>query len=169
MACSLTSSAGNEYGVVLDDVGFRPLLAELLGTYLRPLTAHLMAPLGGATLDDHHGFLVDYARGKDEDLGFHVDDSEVTLNLCLGEAFEGSELYFRGVRCERHRQTGCMEEEAADLVHEPGVAVLHSGPTRHGVEPLRRGRRRNLIVWMRSSTFRAAPRRHGCPPWCDAL
>lgn len=34
--------------------------------------------------------------------GFHVDDSEVTLNVCLGKEFEGGELFFRGVRCEKH-------------------------------------------------------------------
>lgn len=35
-------------------------------------------------------------------LGFHVDDSEVTLNVCLGKHFSGGELFFRGVRCDKH-------------------------------------------------------------------
>lgn len=35
-------------------------------------------------------------------VGFHVDDSEVTLNVCLGKQFTGGELFFRGVRCDRH-------------------------------------------------------------------
>jgi hypothetical protein len=34
--------------------------------------------------------------------GFHVDDSEVTLNVCLGKEFDGGELFFRGVRCDKH-------------------------------------------------------------------
>lgn len=34
--------------------------------------------------------------------GFHVDDSEVTLNVCLGTKFSGGELFFRGVRCDKH-------------------------------------------------------------------
>lgn len=38
-------------------------------------------------------------------LGFHVDDSEVTLNVCLGKHFTGGELFFRGVRCEKHVNT----------------------------------------------------------------
>jgi hypothetical protein len=35
-------------------------------------------------------------------VGFHVDDSEVTLNVCLGRQFSGGELFFRGVRCDEH-------------------------------------------------------------------
>lgn len=31
-----------------------------------------------------------------------MDDSEVTLNVCLGKQFTGGELFFRGVRCEKH-------------------------------------------------------------------
>lgn len=36
---------------------------------------------------------------------FHVDDSEVTLNVCLGRQFSGGELYFRGLRCDKHLHT----------------------------------------------------------------
>lgn len=43
-------------------------------------------------------------------LGFHVDDSEVTLNVCLGKQFSGGELFFRGVRCERHVNTETQTE-----------------------------------------------------------
>jgi hypothetical protein len=31
----------------------------------------------------HHAFVVDYSMGRDVGLGFHVDDSEITMNLCL--------------------------------------------------------------------------------------
>lgn len=31
-----------------------------------------------------------------------MDDSEVTLNVCLGNQFVGGELFFRGTRCEKH-------------------------------------------------------------------
>ena len=31
-----------------------------------------------------------------------MDDSEVTLNVCLGKQFTGGDLFFRGVRCEKH-------------------------------------------------------------------
>ncbi len=36
-----------------------------------------------AWITSHHGFVVSYAMGKDVSLGFHVDDSEITLNVCL--------------------------------------------------------------------------------------
>lgn len=42
--------------------------------------------------------------------GFHVDDSEVTLNVCLGKQFSGGELFFRGVRCEKHVNTESQPE-----------------------------------------------------------
>lgn len=35
-------------------------------------------------------------------VGFHGDDSEVTLNVCLGEQFTGGELFFHGVHCNKH-------------------------------------------------------------------
>lgn len=31
-----------------------------------------------------------------------MDDSEVTLNVCLGKQFTGGELFFKGIRCEKH-------------------------------------------------------------------
>lgn len=43
-------------------------------------------------------------------VGFHVDDSEVTLNVCLGKQFSGGELYFRGIRCDKHVNSGSRPE-----------------------------------------------------------
>jgi hypothetical protein len=37
---------------------------------------------------------VSYSIGKDTSHPIHIDDSDVTLNLCLGESFEGGELVF---------------------------------------------------------------------------
>ena len=157
----------HQYGFVLDGIGFRPRLADLMERLLAPLCRLLYADLGGDRLDEHHGFLVEYARDKDEDLGFHVDDSEVTLNLCLGRDFDGGDLYFRGLRCHHHRQSPHGPNESFDYVHEPGVALLHAGKHRHGVDYLRRGLRRNLILWCRNSGYRSRHRdRDPCPPWC---
>lgn len=39
-----------------------------------------------------------------------MDDSEVTLNVCLGKQFSGGELFFRGVRCEKHVNTETQPE-----------------------------------------------------------
>jgi hypothetical protein len=43
-------------------------------------------------------------------VGFHVDDSEVTLNVCLGKQFSGGDLFFRGVRCDNHVHSGTQQE-----------------------------------------------------------
>ena len=58
-------------------------------------------------------FWLVYKSNTSEFLGLHVDDSEVTLNVCLGKHFSGGELFFKGVRCDKH-----MNTEALPEVHE---------------------------------------------------
>lgn len=48
-----------------------------------------------------------------------MDDSEVTLNVCLGEQFSGGELFFRGVRCDKH----------VNVESKPDVRVQYSVKT----------------------------------------
>ena len=160
----------HEYGFALEGPEFRPLLQDLLEFVVRPLAAAYYPHIGGETLDSLYGFVAEYARGSDEELGFHVDDSEVTLNLCIDGEFDGSELYFQGARCEQHRDTPAARHEDFEYAHVPGVAILHAGKHRHGVHPLRRGRRRNLILWCRSTSYRAAlPRAAHCTDWCGVV
>ena len=45
-----------------------------------------------------------------------MDDSEVTLNVCLGKQFSGGELYFRGIRCENHVNSETQHEVCCDLL-----------------------------------------------------
>lgn len=160
----------HDHGFVLDALGLGGCLADLRARWLAPITAACFPDFGGAHLDRHHAYVVEYARDRDEELGFHADDSEVTLNLCLGDEFQGAELTMLGLRCDLHRQSPVRAGEVFEIVHEPGVAVLHAGRHRHRVEPLRRGSRRNLIVWCRDTSRRAAPgteaRSAGCAPWC---
>ena len=51
---------------------------------VQPFAAFLYPHLG-QRLDSHHGFVVEYELGKDINLGFHVDDSEVRLQVNLHE------------------------------------------------------------------------------------
>lgn len=56
-------------------------LCRLMVRYVQPF-AVLLYPLlmdQSQQLDDHHGFIVEYELGKDTNLGFHVDDSEVFM------------------------------------------------------------------------------------------
>ncbi|OWM68035.1 hypothetical protein CDL15_Pgr017603 [Punica granatum] len=88
----------NKYGAVLDDFGLENMLNKMMDSFVCPLAKVFFPDVGGCTLDSHHGFVVEYGMDRDVELGFHVDDSEVTLNVCLGEQFSGGELFFRGVR-----------------------------------------------------------------------
>jgi len=70
------------------------MLNELMRICIVPIARFLYPEYGGASLDEHHGFIVRYKMDEDLNLDFHYDDSEVTLNLCLGRAFTGGSLFF---------------------------------------------------------------------------
>ncbi|XP_050226008.1 2-oxoglutarate and iron-dependent oxygenase domain-containing protein CP2-like [Mercurialis annua] len=157
----------NNYGAVLDDFGLENMLDKLMDEYLRPISRLFFPEVGGLTLDSHHGFVVEYGVDRDVDLGFHVDDSEITLNACLSKQFVGGDLFFRGVRCDKHVNTETQPEEILDYVHVQGHAVLHRGRHRHGARATTSGRRANLILWCRSSVFRELKRyQKDFSSWC---
>ncbi|KAK7269819.1 hypothetical protein RIF29_22572 [Crotalaria pallida] len=157
----------NQFGVVLDDFGMEAMLQSFMETFIRPLSEVFFTEFGGSSLESHHGYVVEYGTNRDLDLGFHVDDAEVTLNVCLGKQFSGGELYFRGVRCDNHVNSQIQSEEIFDYSHVPGQAVLHSGRHRHGVRPTTSGHRLNLIIWCRSSVHRETKRyQKEFPTWC---
>ena len=146
----------NKYGLVVNDIGMRPLLSCVLSQLVAPLARRLYPrePFA-STLDHHHSFVVVYdaeAPNADVSLDMHHDASEVTLNVCLGRAnFRGGDLRFCGqFGSALHRQT------LGVVHHGLGRAVLHLGRQRHGAEKLEAGQRLNLILWARSSAFRAA-------------
>ncbi|KAG8051886.1 hypothetical protein GUJ93_ZPchr0001g32864 [Zizania palustris] len=144
----------NKYGAVLDDFGLEAMMNQFMEQFIAPISEVFYPEVGGGTLDTHHAFVVEYGKDRDVELGFHVDDSEVTLNVCLGKQFSGGELYFRGIRCENHVNSETQHEERYEYSHVPGQAVLHRGRHRHGVRPTSSGHRINLLLWCRSSVFR---------------
>jgi len=162
----------HQHGAVLEDLDLGELCDAFLRGAVLPVSRHLFRDFHGDELDEHHGYLVEYGPNEDSELGFHVDDSDVTLNLCLGDGgadgrgFDGAELTLMGLRCELHRQTSVFNDEIVELDHLPGTAILHAGAHRHRVEPIRNGRRRNLILWCRASQRRKGPRKLACAPWC---
>ncbi len=155
------------YGLLGADLALDPLLAQLVARVVVPLTSDRFPEVGAGTLDHHHGFVVHYGTRWDRDLALHVDDSEVTVNVCLGRSFDGGELLMSGRRCGAHLQTRARPGERVALAQEPGFALIHAGMHRHEALPVTRGERLNLILWCRSSAFRRGPR-PACPPWCDA-
>ncbi|KAJ0447661.1 putative oxoglutarate/iron-dependent dioxygenase [Helianthus annuus] len=157
----------NKFGAVLDDFGMDSMLDNLMEDFIRHISKLFFSDVGGYALDSHHGFVIQYGFNRDTDLGFHVDDSEVTLNVCLGKQFSGGELYFRGVRCDKHMNAEALPEEIFDYSHVPGHAIIHRGRHRRGARPTTAGQRVNLLLWCRSSVFREL-RKHQTDfvSWC---
>ena len=165
---NLRPNSMNSYGVILDNFGFEDCLQKLMEGVVVPFARQLFADVGGASLDKHHGFTVEYAVRKDVELGFHVDASDVTLNVCLGRDFQGGDLYFRGIRCDLCTQTEARPEEEFAISQVVGRAILHRGRHRHGARPVRAGERHNLILWCNSSSYAAALDPERCPSWCQS-
>ncbi|KAM7280228.1 hypothetical protein ACFE04_007362 [Oxalis oulophora] len=159
----------NEFGIVLDDFGLESMLKTLLDGCISPIATVFYLEVGGATLDSHHGFAVEYGEGNDSELGLHVDDSEITLDVCLGQQFSGGDLYFSGTRCDQHVNTPRLSEDITfEYAHVPGHAVLYRGRSRHVVRATTSGHIINLILWCRSSIFRESLKyRSNFSPWCD--
>lgn len=131
----------NNYGLILNDIGLSPLFTQLQRKFFQKI-AQLLFPVEGASLDAHHTFIVQYKQGEDLGLDMHVDDSEVTFNVCLGKEFEASGLTFCGsLGHTDHRQ------QSLSYSHIPGRAVVHLGNRRHGADDIISGERVNLIMW----------------------
>lgn len=146
----------NTNGLLLYELGAYPrLLDPLVARFVAPVAAALFgddaaSSPGAASLDHHRSFTVTYEVGEEVDLAYHHDDSEITLNVCLGGDFEGGELLFGGLRDdpeERHLAR-------TPVAHRPGMALLHRGSHCHEAVAVESGVRTNLIVWCRSSETR---------------
>lgn len=164
----LRPNSMNNYGVILDSFGFDHCLQTLMGEVVTPFARQCFSDVGGGSLDRHHGFTVEYGVHKDLELGFHMDASDVTLNVCLGRDFCGGELYFRGIRCELCSQTSARPEEEFEISQVMGRAILHRGKHRHGARPVTAGERHNLILWCNSSQYAQSFRGEACPSWCES-
>ncbi|KAJ4972726.1 hypothetical protein NE237_005900 [Protea cynaroides] len=158
----------NGYGVALDDFGLETMLAKLMEDFICPISKVFFPEVGGLALDSHHGCVAYYGKDWAVKESYHADDSDVTLNVCLGNQFSGGEQYFRGIRCGRHRHTGVYTAEAVeDYSHVPGKAVLYHGRHRNGAKATAAGHRINLFLWCRSSVFREMERyQKSFPSWC---
>lgn len=101
--------------------------------------------------DSTHSYIVRYGPEYDRELGLHVDDSLITMNLCLNDGFSGSDLILNGTRCPIHMNTHCSDNKETCIKHEKGVMILHAGKNRHYVTPIEEGERYNLIVWCQNN------------------
>ena len=157
---SSSSSSDHQLGrraaIHLDTVGLQWVNDLLFYLVLRPISAHLFASTetGGADLDWRNGYVAGYSAQPAletatprERLVSHTDDSEVTLNVCIGDedGFEGGLLEFRGLR-------GTAEQGELLGTYQPeiGRAVIHAGRHFHDVTQVTAGNRFALILWARS-------------------
>ena len=158
----------HHYGVILKEAGLDAPMQWLALEVLSPFARELFGDLCPDGLRAQHAFLADYGEGRDVDLDLHVDQSEVTLDLCLGTDFDGGDLLFEGRRCFRHLDDPPAEGETFRYAHVPGQAVLHAGKNRHRAEAVTRGRRAQLVLWGRISEEPEVPDLSTCAPWCGA-
>lgn len=94
---------------------------------------------------------MEYRIGFDLDLDFHYDESEITLNVCLGKEFTGGDLYFKGLL-----EDPSTHDEFFQFQHKPGVAILHIGKHRHGASKIRSGHRKFTFLRARITSLQEA-------------
>ncbi|MAH83541.1 MAG: hypothetical protein CBB68_04160 [Rhodospirillaceae bacterium TMED8] len=142
-------------------LGIDPLVYSFVSFFDREISRHILPERLRVPIDALHSYIVRYGQSWDQGLGFHVDDSFLTLNICLNDGFTGSELVFQGERCPIHVDTGSSAEEQICIEHKKGSMVVHPGKNRHYVNQISSGERYNLIIWCQSDTER--------DNWFDAL
>jgi hypothetical protein len=141
---------------VLDRMGLS-WLNDMLLEVVAPMATLLYEDDLKGSLDWRHGYVVGYAHAdikahplsasvvNRSSLISHTDDSEMTLNVGLGELFTGGELAFHGIR-------GTSQEGKVTYTTkiEIGMACIHLGRHLHEVLEVCEGRRYQLIMWTRS-------------------
>lgn len=157
----------HEYGIVLRNAGLDAPMQWLATSVLSPLARELFPELCPDGLVAQHAFLADYGEGRDTELALHVDQSEVTFDLCLSSGFNGGDMLFEGRRCFQHLDDPAKSDELYQHAHSFGQAVIHAGKNRHQVLPVRAGRRSQLILWGRVTDEPELPDMSTCPAWCD--
>lgn len=143
------------YGIVLNRQGamldrrsegylaapsFQALYQALLDTYMRPISRMLFPEIMGYDTQTF-GFSINYQPDTDASIRPHTDASSVTLNINMNlpdEPFEGSEL-------------DVLDAARGDAIRysfTPGAAMLHRGNVLHAAQPITRGQRSNLVLWL---------------------
>ena len=141
----------HQEAILIDQLGLEPLIQSFSNFFLTNIASEFFPARHLPPLDGLHSYIVRYSKSLDHDLGFHVDDSFLTINLCLNDDFEGSELVFEGTRCPRHIETPAADRERICIDHKRGYIVFHHGKNRHYVKGIENGERYNLIIWCQNS------------------
>jgi len=145
-----TANSMHWNAITTKQLGIDPLVHSLVAFFDSEISPYILPERLQLQADSLHGYVVRYGPSWDQDLGFHVDDSFLTLNICLNDGFTGSELVFSGERCPIHIDTGSFAEEQFCIEHKKGSLVVHPGKNRHHVNQITSGERYNLIIWCQS-------------------
>ena len=150
----VTANSMHQNAVLSSEIGIEPLVDALVEMFVEDISPKILPERYRLPIDTTHSYIVRYGASSDRDLGFHVDDSFLTLNICLNEGFTGSELVFEGERCPTHIDTDASEHERIRVDHKKGFMIVHSGKNRHFVDCISSGERSNLIIWCQSEAER---------------
>lgn len=148
----------------LVDAGLSGFEAFLFRVVAKPLAKILFASDGSRSanvglVDTPHTFFVGYGPTENvagnvtrKALVPHIDDAEVTLNVCLSADFDGGGLQFHGIRTPQKTSLAydLPTPNQCSYQHRLGRAVIHLGAHFHEVLDVTRGERHVLIMWCRS-------------------
>ena len=132
----------------MDSIGASWITNLLFHLIIRPISKHLFKKNESwSDLDWRQGYIAAYSTDfKRTKLVPHTDDSEVTLNIGMGdESFQGGDLIFWGLR-----GTKAEGRRSGDFHPEMGKAIIHAGRQLHEVSELTEGNRFVFIIWARS-------------------
>eukprot|EP01083_Nonionella_stella_P074000 200482_1 len=139
----------NNDGFVLAELGYDPLFEEFRRKWMSKITSSVY-PFYlwcGESLDSIHAFTIRYADELDRNLSRHMDESQITFNLCLqNDDLVGSKIWFNGVRDNRDP---IQENISVSLVSND--ALMHVGQHWHRTENIQKGQRMNMVLWFRGS------------------
>jgi hypothetical protein len=94
-----------------------------------------------------------YRSDNGEITSAHSDSSDITINLCLGRTFTGSQLMFHSPPPTTSSSTTTTTTTSANITVEQkaGEAVVHLGEHIHDVAPIVTGERYNLVLWINAT------------------
>ena len=141
----------HEKAILTQQLDLEPMVESFSNFFIKNIASEILPDGHLPEVDGVHSYIVRYSEALDHDLGFHVDDSILTINLCLNDGWGGSELVFEGTRCPRHIETPAADGERTCIDHKRGHIVFHHGKNRHYVSRIEGGERYNLIIWCQNS------------------
>jgi len=114
----------NNYGIILNQFGFNEILNEIILNIIEPISKYLFPNhiKSEDSFKSNHSFLIKYKIGEDISLKEHIDQSDITLNVCLGKEFKGSEVYFKGLKNDNESKDQYFEYHSTI-----GNSIIHLG------------------------------------------